>query len=98
MSQWMLVSVIIGLVGAGIMIASGIGLWKLQPWGRQLAVYYAIFGCLFPLLNTFMILTHLPSGGPNPEVQRFATLAGAIVGVAVALTYNILLIVFLTKR
>ena len=98
MMEWMLVSVIIAVIGGGIIIASGIGPWKLRPWGRQLAIYYAIFACLFAFLNTSIMLTHLPSGGPNPEMQRFTGMFGAIFGIAISLTYNTLLVVFLSKR
>jgi hypothetical protein len=34
-----------------IMIASGVGLLKLQPWGRMLAIVYAIFSILLKLFG-----------------------------------------------
>lgn len=98
MTKWLFLSAIIGIAGGAVMLASGVGLCKLRPWARQLAVYYSIFACLISVLNSLITVTHMPGVGPNPEAQRAATVIGAIFGVVIAWTYNILLIYFLSKQ
>lgn len=45
MVNWMIVSVVIGMIGGAIMLASGIGLCKRQAWARRLAIYYSCTAC-----------------------------------------------------
>jgi hypothetical protein len=97
MTQWVVASGIVGILGACVLLASGIGLLKMRPWSRKLAVYYAMFACALTVINTLVTLTNLPSGGPNPEGQKIGAFAGAAFGLAIGLTYNFLLIFFLSK-
>jgi hypothetical protein len=46
MVNWMIVSVVIGMIGGAIMLASGIGLCKRQAWARRLAIYYSCAACV----------------------------------------------------
>jgi len=97
MTKWFIASGIIGVIGAGVLLASGIGLLKHRPWSRKLAVYYALFACALTILNTLVTFTNLPSGGPQPETQKIGALVSAAFGLAIGLTYNFLLIFFLSK-
>lgn len=98
MVHWLIVSVIIGMMGAVVMLASGIGLCKMKEWGRKLAIYYAIFGCIMPIISTIVTLSHpIMTGGPNPEFQKMAQMVGVLAGIVIGWTYNGLLIYFLTK-
>lgn len=97
MIHWMVFSVLLGVAGGVVMLASGIGLLKFQSWARKLAVYYSIFGCVMALISPVITFMNLPTGGPNPEAQKFGAIFGTVIGLAIGLTYNILLIVFLSK-
>lgn len=97
MVNWMIVSVVIGMIGGAIMLASGIGLCKRQAWARRLAIYYSCAACVLALINPIITLTNLPEGGANPEAQKMGALFGAFFGVIIGLAYNGLLIYFLSR-
>ncbi|HXS69755.1 MAG TPA: DUF4339 domain-containing protein [Candidatus Polarisedimenticolia bacterium] len=97
MMNWIIFSVIITIIGGAILLASGVGLLKMKEWARKLAVYYAVFACIMPIISALVTFTHPVAAGPNPEFQKMAQSIGAVVGIVIAWTYNGLLIYFLTK-
>ena len=98
MLNWLIFSIVLGIAGGGVMVASGIGLLKLKSWARKLAIYYSVFAVIIALINPLITLTNLPEGGPNPATQKVGAIIGAVFGLAIGLTYNALLIFFLNKR
>jgi hypothetical protein len=97
MIDWMIISVVLGMAGGVIMLASGIGLLKLRAWARKLAIYYSVFACVMAIISPVLTLTNLPAAGPNPEAQKAGAIIGTIFGLVIGLTYNLLLIFFLSK-
>ncbi|HXT11234.1 MAG TPA: DUF4339 domain-containing protein [Candidatus Angelobacter sp.] len=97
MMHWLYVSAFLGIIAACVSIASGIGLLKRHAWARRLAIYYGVYCCIMALIAPAVTLTNLPEGGPNPEAGKMIALISVAIGVLVQLTYNILLIYFLSK-
>jgi hypothetical protein len=98
MHEWFLVSAIVGLIGGGIELASGIGLCNLRSWARKLAIYYSCFACARVLLNTLVSTSHLSSSDSVPESRRVGMMVGLVLAIAIVWTYNGLLIFFLSRQ
>jgi len=97
MNQWMVISSLFSLVGAVLMLASGIGLCKYKAWARKLAVYYAAFASVMNIVGSFFTFGALQSA-TNSGPERIGGMVGGIFGTIIGLTYNWLLIYFLTRR
>ena len=95
---WMPLSAYLGLVGSVIVLTSGIGLLKYRSWARKLAVYYAMVACLINVIGVFIMIGPLTASTSLSGPERIGGVIGAIFGAVVGVTYNILLIAFLTKR
>jgi hypothetical protein len=97
MNQWMVISSLFSLVGAVLMLASGIGLCKYKAWARKLAVYYAAFASVMNVVGSFFTFGALQSA-TNSGPERIGGMVGGVFGTIIGLTYNCLLIYFLTRR
>jgi len=100
MRNWLVFSSVWGVIGSGILLASGIGLWKLKPWARKLAVGYAVLAIMLGLAGIVIVIIAFGGGGAGNElehVQRIGGIVGGVIGGLVGMVYNILIIVFLTK-
>ncbi len=96
--EWLAVSSVISLIGAALMLVSGIGLCKFKSWARKLAVYYAAFACVINLIGAVVTMSTFSTNTMMHGPERVGGIVGSVFGVLLGLTYNILLIVFLTKR
>ena len=95
--QWMVISTVFSFIGAGVMLGSGIGLCKYKAWARKLAVYYAAAASVMNVIGSFVVFGALQSA-TNSGPERIGGMVGGIFGSIIGLTYNGLLIYFLTRR
>ena len=98
MTQWLMISSFFSFFGAAVMLVSGVGLCKYKSWARKLAVYYAVFASVMNLVGTFVVLGSFGSNTGLAGAQRVGGIIGSIFSVVLGLTYNVLLIYFLSRR
>ena len=98
MMSWLLISMIVSLVGAVVMLVSGIGLCKQKSWARKLAVYYAVFACFMSLIGAAVVMSSFSTSAAVAGPERIGGMIGGVLGALFGMTYNVLLIVFLTKK
>jgi len=100
MRNWLVFSSVWGVIGSGILLASGIGLWKRRSWARKLAVGYAVLAIVLGLAGIVIVIIAFGGGGGGNElehVQRIGGIVSGVIGGLVGLVYNVLMIVFLNK-
>jgi hypothetical protein len=93
------------LLGTLVLLASGIGLLMTRPWGRKLAVGYAMYAVVTAILGIGIQLVFVLPGvfaqaQALPGAEANATLFGAIGGVvggSIGLVYPGLLWFFMTR-
>jgi len=93
---WLPFAAVWQVIGAAALLASGIGLWRRKSWARRLAVFYAAVAMVLSLAGSALFLpafARLPLG---PE--RVGGLVGGVLGAVLGVGYNLLLVVFLTRR
>ncbi len=103
---WKLVGVPIGLIGSLVAFVTGIGLLMMKSWARVTAIVYGVFRiCMstvgFVIMMAFIVPAMSRMGGPGGPAESavFAmVMFGAVVTAAIALTYNILLVYFMTRH
>lgn len=101
MQGYLIFSSIWGIIGAVILLMSGIGLWKLKAWARKLAVWYSVAAIVLGLAGMVVVVSAFggASGGNEMEqAQRIGGIVGGVIGGLVGLVYNVLLIVFLGRH
>ncbi len=95
----------LGLLTCGILLASGIGLLRMQPWGWKLSIGYAIyaiaFGILGSVINFFVLFRPMFEEAAQKQGPEAAgAIGGAVGGMAGAcfgLVYPIVLLVFMMR-
>jgi hypothetical protein len=102
---WMKMSIPLGLVSSGALLAAGIGLLKLQPWARTLSIVYALYAMFMVIIgsvvNYFCLMRPMleqAQGKSGPDAA--AAIGGAIggtVGGCFGLIYPILLLIFMLR-
>lgn len=99
MKAYLVFSSVWGFIGAVILLATGIGLWKLRAWARKLAVGYSVLAIAIGLAGIAITVAMFGAGDGSEieRAQRIGGVVGGVVGGLIGLAYNILLIVFLTK-
>ena len=100
MKGYLIFSSVWGLIAAAILLASGIGLWKLKPWARKLSVWYSVVALVIGLAGIVVVISAFGDLGGGNEMERAQKVGGIVWGVIgglVGLVYNVLLIVFLSK-
>ena len=99
-----LVSGIIGFVGAGVLLASGIGLLKMKPWARTASIGYAVYRYIFivvgGVLGYYMMTLPMMEAARNTDPDMAAVMEasgvfGAIFGSCFSLIYPTVLLVFM---
>ncbi len=100
-----------GLLLSALMIASGAGMLKLQPWGRSLAIGYAVASLLDKVFSVVYIVAFtLPAidrfmtefgakGAQQQMVANFARIAAyaSVVGPVVLSIYPLFVLIFMLK-
>ena len=98
MKGWLIFSGVWGLIGAGVLLASGIGLWKLKAWARKLAVWYSAVAIVLGLAGVVVVVSAFGGGGSEMErAQRIGGVIGGVIGGLLGMVYNVLFIVFLSR-
>ncbi len=102
---WMKISIPLGLLACGVLLAAGIGLLKLQPWARTLSIIYAIYAMITVLVSSvvnyfFLVLPLLEQARGKSGPDAAAAMGGAIggtLGGCLGLVYPILLLVYMLR-
>jgi len=100
---WTRVSVVIGIVFAIILIASGIGLLLMQNWARILAVIYSILEMIMVVVGAIVsqrIMAQAMTSqihGASPGMVHAFAMIGFVMGIGIGLAYPILLLIFMTR-
>lgn len=100
MFGYMVFSSVWGFIGACVLLASGIGLWKLRAWARKLAVWYSVLALVLGLAGMIIMVSAfwgMDSGNDMERAQRIGGIVGGVVGGLVGIAYNVLVLIFLTK-
>lgn len=106
MRAWDIGSTVIGIVASAVLLAAGIGLLSLKPWGRRLSIGYAIY-CLcivvigsiitFVFLIPAMMAEASRSNDPGARGGAIGGAIGGVCGYGISLVYAVLLLFFLTR-
>lgn len=105
-STFALVGVVLGLIASIALLTAGIGLLKMQPWGRSLSIGYAIYAIVMGIVGT--VVNYVVVVGPMiqrlgdmPEGPEKAGMLGGAIGGSIGgcfgLIYPIVLLVFMTR-
>jgi len=102
---WLKFCILLGLLTCVVLLAAGVGLLGLKPWGRTLSIAYAIYAIVFALLamgvNLFLMIQPLfEQALPNQEFGVAGAVGGPLsgtVGGCFGLVYPIILLVFMLR-
>jgi hypothetical protein len=103
---WTKASLALGLVAIVLLIASGIGLLSLRPWGRSLAIGYAVYGIALGLISIVMAVFVVAQpgfgnlnarGGPEAAQFMVGAMGGAMFVGCIRLVYPALLWYYMTR-
>lgn len=95
---------VVGIVLIGILIGSGIGLLKFQPWGRTLANWYAIPQIFMVVVGSVasLMFVVLPAferaDSPADEMGAYFGMVGGVFGALFGLLYPVLLLIFMNRK
>ena len=99
---FMQVSVALGFVASVVLVAAGIGLLKVKPWGRQLSIGYGIYailsGTVGSIFNYFIVVRPMVNGigaQGQDEAVAIGGAIGGIIGGCIGLIYPVLLLYFM---
>jgi hypothetical protein len=107
---WQLEGAVVGLVLSVLLIAAGIGLLRLRPWGRTLSVVYAPLSILQTLFAvTYTYVYYLPAYNeavrqthyPTPQEAEIARMTAQSMGVSmgfgflIALAYPVIVLIIM---
>jgi hypothetical protein len=96
----------LGIVASAVLLASGIGLLRLRPWGRALAIGYAFYALAAALVNmvvsyVYLIAPMMEAAQKNNNPQSTGAAVGGTIGGLIgsvgSLIYPVLLLVFMTR-
>jgi hypothetical protein len=103
-SAWTKVSLSFGALACLVLLAAGIGLLKLQPWGRKLSIGYAIYAIVAALagtaVNAMVLIPPVLQAGDHQGPEYAGMVGGAIggtIGGCFGVVYPILLLIFMTR-
>lgn len=102
---YMMGSLGFGLVAAVALLAAGIGLLLLRPWGRALSIGYGIYAIVSGVIGMavtwlYLIQPMMQAAGQRQGPEAAAAMGGAVGGLAggcIGMVYPILLLVFMTR-
>jgi hypothetical protein len=98
------VTLLLGAVILPLFAASGIGLLKMRPWARKLAIGYALYaivGAIVGLVVTYHFVLSPMNAGASSGVERAGATGGMIGGFMGGLlgsAYPIVLLAFMLRR
>ncbi|MFQ6131663.1 MAG: hypothetical protein ACE5R4_06480 [Armatimonadota bacterium] len=105
MGTWMKVGVFLTPVSCALWIISGVGLLRLRPWGRILAIGLIVFGLLTQLLMTVLMVpamqssvgTMFPVGSQQAAMMKTIMTASMAVGMVFGVGIMVTLLILLTR-
>jgi hypothetical protein len=101
----LLVFMVIGVIAGGVLLAAGIGLMRLKPWGRTLSIGYGCYAIVSVVLGViynyfYLWKPMLAAAGQANNPQAIGGTMGVYAGIAssfLGLIYPTLLIIFMTR-
>jgi hypothetical protein len=104
-AAWMKLSIPLGMLSCGLLLAAGIGLLMLKEWGRKLSLVYGIYAIVMALVNmavsyVFLIRPLMEQAARQKGPEAAGAIGGAIgggIGGCIALVYPVLLLIFMTR-
>ena len=104
-TAWLKLMIPLGLLTSGLLLAAGIGLLRLENWGRKLSIGYAVYAILIGILGLVMNFIYLFGPLLKEAAQKQGPEAAGAIGGAVGgsvggcfgLLYPIFLLVFMTR-
>jgi hypothetical protein len=104
-AAWMKISIVLGLLTAGVLLAAGIGLLMLKPWARMVSIVYAIYAIVMVGIGgavnyVFLIQPLMQQAQQKQGPEAAGAIGGAIGGMfgsCFGLIYPILLLIFMMR-
>ena len=104
-STWLKLTIPLGLLSCGVLLAAGVGLLRMKNWARKLSIGYAIYGIVFSILGlvmnfVFLIRPMLEEAAQKqgPEAAAaYGGVMGGTIGGCIGLIYPILLLVYMMR-
>src|SRR5882724_8104052 len=104
-AMWLKANIPLGLAACGALLAAGIGLLKLRPWARQLAIAYAIYAIVMSLVSSvvnyfYIVQPMLAEAHDKSGPETGAAIGGAIgslFGGCFGMIYPVLLLIFMFR-
>ncbi|MDQ3814551.1 MAG: hypothetical protein M3347_11445 [Armatimonadota bacterium] len=103
---WQITSAVLGIIAAIVLIAAGIGLLRMLPWGRLLSMGYSIYAIFIAVIgvpiNYFLLVRPLlaqvsQSNDPAVTAGAIGGAVGGSFGSCIGLIYPVLLLYFMTR-
>lgn len=104
-SLWMKIALVLGVLGSIALIAAGIGLLQMKPWGRLLSIAYGVYAILLAIVSgimnyKFLVAPLLQEAQNKQGPEAAGAIGGAfggVIGGCISLIYPVLLIIFMTR-
>ena len=94
---WLIVGQGIGLLGAVVLLSTGIGLLRMRSWARKWAVGYGCFAIAWGIVAIGVNAALMAGNAFGYSPQAMPGAIGGMVGGLVGLAYPILTVIFLRK-
>ena len=104
-AMFLKVSLGLGLIASLVLLAAGIGLLTMKPWGRTLSIGWAVYSIVMGIVGgamnvVFVMLPLLEQASELAGPQQAAAMGGVIgggVGACFGLIYPVLLLIFMFR-
>ncbi|MCP4645488.1 MAG: hypothetical protein GY851_33905 [bacterium] len=101
--MFLIISMVIGVVASGALLASGIGLFKLRPWARTTSIVYSVYAILAFIVGQVIAyaivwqptLDAIDSAEGPMQSGMAGGFAGGICGGVVGMAHPVLLLIFM---
>lgn len=101
---WTTVTQVLGFIANFALLAAGIGLLAMRPWGRVLSIGYAGYAIIMALLSTAVAISMMRAqtqgmggSGADPQAIFMMAMVGGLIGLGISLIHPTLLWYFLTR-
>ena len=100
------VSAGLGFVFTLVLLAGGVGLLRMRPWGRTASIVYGVYGIIAAVVGSavaflFILAPLLQEAEKLPPAERAAVIGGVgggAIGACFGMVYPILLLVFMFRK